>query len=218
MIKSDNSLILFLLTLITFPWFYAAAADLPSPEKLKFERFGIRQGFHQGIVNCIFQDRKDFMWFGTGDGLNKYDGYNFTVYKHRYNDPNTPGHKNIRCIHQDREGLLWLGTVNGLEKFDKEKGTFILDPYFANVSKEFKNPAVGLMCESPPGILWFCTANNGLFKYDFRGKEMTRFINDPDNPNSIINNYVNFIHQSRLEPGILWLATRNGLDKFDPIK
>ena len=138
------------------------------------------------------------MWFGTGDGLNKYDGYNFTVYKHRYNDPNTPGHKNIRCIHQDREGLLWLGTVNGLEKFDKEKGTFILDPYFANVSKgrisklkimleiknvsmkkikhaniidiipsianvskEFKNPAVGLMCESPPVILWFCTANIG---------------------------------------------------------
>ena len=266
-IKRMLIFIVFLLALMTLPDLYAAVDDLPSPEKLKFERFGIRQGFHQGIVTCIFRDNKGFIWFGTNDGLNKYDGYNFTVYKHRYNDANTPGHKHIRCIRQDREGLLWLGTddsldrfdpaietfthyrtplletspqtstpvyaiieslmmpgflwvgtENGLEKFDKEKGTFTLDPYYVNVSKNFNNPAVGPMCESPPGILWFSTANNGLFKYDFRKKELTRFINEPDNPNTIINNYVNFIHPSRLEPGILWLATRSGLDKFDPVK
>ncbi len=251
---------------ITLPCLYAADNDFLAIPRLKFERIGVRQGFQQGAVTSILQDRKGFMWFGTYNGLVKYNGYDFTFYKYRHNDPNTPGHMYIYCIYQDRQGLLWIGTYETLDKFDparetfthyrissgtstttifrnvyavleslaepgilwvgtgeglgkldKKTGSFTLDRHFAGFSEGLKKTRALSLMESPPGILWIAT-NNGLFKYNLKKKIILRYIDEPDNPSSMSHNFTSFIVQSRLEPGIFWVCTGNGLDKFDPVK
>ena len=94
--------------------------------QLRFERIGNQQGLSQSTVLKIFQDKKGFLWFATRDGLNKYDGYNFTVYRHIFNDPNSISSSSITSISEDRNENLWVGTADGgINKMDKETGKFI---------------------------------------------------------------------------------------------
>ena len=93
--------------------------------QLRFERLGNQQGLSQSTVLEIFQDKKGFLWFATRDGLNKYDGYNFTVYRHIFNNPNSLSSSNISCIAEDMNENLWIGTADGgINKMDKETGKF----------------------------------------------------------------------------------------------
>lgn len=92
----------------------------------RFERIGNQQGLSQSTVLKIFQDKKGFIWFATRDGLNKYDGYTFTVYRHIFNDHNSISSSSITCISEDLNENLWVGTADGgINKMDKETGKFI---------------------------------------------------------------------------------------------
>ena len=94
--------------------------------QLRFERIGNKQGLSQSTIFEIFQDKKGFIWFATRDGLNKYDGYNFTIYRHIFNNPNSISSSNISCITEDYDGNLWVGTADGgVNKMDKFSGNFI---------------------------------------------------------------------------------------------
>jgi signal transduction histidine kinase/ligand-binding sensor domain-containing protein/DNA-binding response OmpR family regulator len=94
--------------------------------QFRFERLGNQQGLSQSTVLKIFQDKKGFIWFATRDGLNKYDGYNFTVYRHIFDNPNSLSSSNISCIAEDLDENLWIGTSDGgINKMDVETGKFI---------------------------------------------------------------------------------------------
>jgi signal transduction histidine kinase/ligand-binding sensor domain-containing protein/DNA-binding response OmpR family regulator len=94
--------------------------------QLRFERIGNQQGLSQSTVLKIFQDKKGFIWFATRDGLNKYDGYNFTVYRHIFNNPNSISSSSITCISEDKNENLWVGTTDGgINKLEKETGKFV---------------------------------------------------------------------------------------------
>ena len=82
-------------------------------DDVKFERLSMEEGLSQSVVDCILQDRYGFMWFATQDGLNRYDGYEFEVYKHDPEDPNSLGDSYVMAMHEDDEGALWLGTHGG---------------------------------------------------------------------------------------------------------
>ncbi|MEJ2507691.1 MAG: two-component regulator propeller domain-containing protein, partial [Ignavibacteriaceae bacterium] len=83
-------------------------------------------GLSQNTVHYILQDNDGFMWFATEDGLNKYDGYNFTIYKNDPHDKNSISDNFIWTIYQDKSGILWIGTNSGgLCRFDREKDRFI---------------------------------------------------------------------------------------------
>src|SRR6185436_77063 len=91
-------------------------------KELLFETITINDGLSQGMINCILQDRYGFMWFATKDGLNRYDGYRFVVYKHDPSDPKTIIDNFIQTLFEDSKGRLWIGTATkGLELFDREK-------------------------------------------------------------------------------------------------
>src|ERR1700712_2431264 len=77
---------------------------------LRFESFTINNGLSQGFVSGITQDKKGLMWFATGDGLNKYDGYTFTVYHHDANDTTSLGSDDVTSVFEDSKGRLWIGT------------------------------------------------------------------------------------------------------------
>jgi signal transduction histidine kinase/ligand-binding sensor domain-containing protein len=85
---------------------------------LRFRRLTINDGLSLSSVYCIYQDSKGFMWFGTEDGLNKYDGQNFTVYRAIPGNPNGISHKWIELIFEDSHGILWFGSRGGLTRFD----------------------------------------------------------------------------------------------------
>ncbi|MCK5057460.1 MAG: SpoIIE family protein phosphatase [Candidatus Aminicenantes bacterium] len=188
----------------------SAADDL-----LKFEHIGSSLGFPQeGNVLYIYQDSRGFLWFGTHNGVNKFDGYTFTVFQHKPDDPNSPGHRIIRCIYEDLEGTLWFGTESSLDKFDRGNDTF----------SHYRTPIKGLtsssytpvysIIESPadPGILYLGTMN-GLVRFD---KKMETFTTVPafsDYPAGQAENLAAAILET--SPGILWISSFNGLFKYD---
>jgi len=117
---------------------------------IKFERIGLEQGLSQISVQCILQDRKGFMWFGTEDGLNKYDGYRFTVYKNDPNSPNSLSNNDVKSIYEDRSGVLWIGTGSGgLNKFDREKEAFTHYLHDPNNPNSLSNKGVNSIYEDP---------------------------------------------------------------------
>jgi streptogramin lyase len=99
----------------------SATMPLSAGQHLDFDHISTEQGLSQNTVFCILQDKQGFMWFGTEDGLNKYDGHSFTIFRHDPEDPNSLGGSRILSVVQDQSGELWIGTANGgLSRFDLE--------------------------------------------------------------------------------------------------
>ncbi|MEO5977154.1 MAG: two-component regulator propeller domain-containing protein, partial [Chryseolinea sp.] len=90
-------------------------------QDLQFEQLSTEDGLSQSNVICILQDSRGFMWFGTRNGLDKYDGYKFTVYKNDPNDSLSLSHNSVTDIVEDADGNLWIATNGGgLNKFDRD--------------------------------------------------------------------------------------------------
>jgi len=169
---------------------------------VKFERLSLEQGLSQSSANCILQDSKGYMWFGTQDGLNKYDGYSFTVYRHDVLDSNSLSGAWVLSIYEDRAGALWIGTWGGgLNKFDRDTERF------TRLVNDPKNPHslshndVGSIYEDHAGMLWIGTSS-GLNKFDRDTERFTHFVNDPQNPHSLSRS------AAKPQPK-LWVADRH---------
>ena len=94
-------------------------------QHIRFKHLGTDLGLSQSNVLCILQDSRGFMWFGTRDGLNKYDGYKFTVYKNKISDKNTISNNFIQSIKEGKNGCLWIATWGGgLNRYDLQKNQF----------------------------------------------------------------------------------------------
>jgi signal transduction histidine kinase/ligand-binding sensor domain-containing protein/CheY-like chemotaxis protein len=180
---------------------------------IRFERISVDQGLSQSSVFCIFQDSRGLLWFGTEDGLNKYDGYKFTIYRHDHDNPASLSDNYINVIYEDRSGVLWIGTRNGgLNRFDREKEQFTHYMYEANNPSSLSRNNVQTICEDKSGMLWIGT-DYGLNRFDRDEKKITRFVYETDESKVPNANYVlNIVKGSS---GILWLGTWNGLARFD---
>src|SRR6187551_896727 len=83
-------------------------------------------GLSQNTINSLYKDHYGFMWFGTQDGLNKYDGYKVTVYKHNIHNPQSLPANHITAICEDKYGNLWVGTrTAGISRFDRSRDVFL---------------------------------------------------------------------------------------------
>ena len=173
-------------------------------------------GLSQNTVHYILQDNDGFMWFATEDGLNKYDGYNFTIYKNDPHDKNSISDNFIWTIYQDKSGILWIGTNSGgLCRFDREKDRFISfknDPSNPN-SLSLNN--VRAVCEDSDGNIWVGT-ENGLNKFNRKENSFTRYYHNPTDLKSLSNNVVLSIFED--SDGILWIGSDGGLDRYDKEK
>ncbi|MBD1210623.1 MAG: hypothetical protein H9535_19500 [Ignavibacteria bacterium] len=176
-------------------------------EKLYFSHLGIEQGLSQGSALCLVQDTKGFLWIGTEDGLNRYDGYTFTTFRHRPNDSTSLPNNLIYTLYEDRSGVLWAGTRAGLCQYNAASESFI---HTTNVP----NPkGVFALYEDKRGILWVGTLGDGLQKIDRTTGNITTFTHNPQNPQSISNNKVYSICEDA--HGNLWVGTEEGLCRFN---
>ena len=133
-----------------------------SHETPEFTHLSEEDGLPHSGVNCIIQDSKGFMWFGS-QGLCKYDGYRVKVYKAK-----TIYMKyNVHAIHEDQEGMLWVGTRwAGIARFDPTTEQFTVYQHDPNDSNSLSGPRATTICEDSEGILWIGTASQGLNRFD----------------------------------------------------
>lgn len=185
------------------------------PIDLHFRHITTDMGLSQSSVNCILQDSKGYMWFGTSYGLNKFDGYNFTVYKHDPTNPFSISSNRIQDILEDKEGNLWIATSDrGINIFNRSKKTFT--HYRFNKEgpdNSLSNNSITCLYEDNNGDIWIGT-NWGLNKFDKERKTFTRYFYDPNDSLSLSENNISKILEDK--EGNLWIGTlRRGLNRLD---
>ncbi|OQY46611.1 MAG: hypothetical protein B6242_07285 [Anaerolineaceae bacterium 4572_78] len=187
--------------------------------ELRFDNINIRDGLSQSSVYAILQDRQGFMWFGTQDGLNKYDGYDFTVFKRDPDDSNSLSGNWITSIYEDTAGIIWIGTYkNGLNRFDPKTNTFHHYYYDEKDPNSFHGNTVSYIYQDKAGTLWVST-DMGLNKVGVYGHKPLLSQNDPtkitfaffksDEEKQTIKDVLEDGN------GRLWVATSTGLKEFD---
>ena len=165
---------LFLYTLIAA--LIAIPADLTAQiSDVTFQQIFLQHGLSQSIVKCILQDRKGFMYFGTEDGLNRYDGYKFLVYRYNPEDTNSISYNDINCLYEDNTGIIWIGTFNaGLNRFDMSKKSIRRFLQDGNNSNSLSHNNIICICEDKSGNLWIGT-DNGLNRLNLKDTENKYF-------------------------------------------
>jgi len=197
-------------------------SDLPasipkiSPgQHLRFDTISLEQGLSQSTVFCMLQDSQGFMWFGTEEGLNKYDGYTFTIYQHDPEDPNSMGGNRISAILEDDSGTLWIGTDDGgLDHYDREFEQFTHYRSDSQDPSSLSDDEVTALYQDQDGVIWIGTNGGGLDRFDQENERFIHYQHDPDNPNSLSSNTVSAIYED--QDGVLWIGTDGGgLNRFD---
>src|SRR5215813_15305813 len=145
---------------------------------LKFTHLTMNDGLSQGYVTAILQDRRGFMWFATRDGLNRYDGDAFVVYKNNPNDPRSLSSNFIQDLMEDDRGFLWLATNTGVDKFDHTTERFTRYLHDRNKPDSIGGSSVKTIAQDNRGNLWFGTEDGGLDKLDTKSGTFTHYRND----------------------------------------
>ena len=171
-------------------------------QNLKFKHIGLDEGLSNSTIECILQDHRGFLWFGTRDGLNKYDGEQITVFKSS-KDPASLSDNFIRHIYEDKHKKLWIGTSNGLNRFDPETNSFKRYKT-GNATGTAGHHNITAIEEHESG-LWIATSG-GLLELLNEKTKTFRHFQQPTND----------IHSDK--KGNLWIATDSGLYQFDKKK
>ncbi len=172
----------------------------------------LERGLSQNSVQCIIQDRDGFMWFGTWDGLNRYDGYTFKIIRtDQYNPVTTISSPSIRALYIDNDGNLWVGTETGLNKYSSRTKQFI--HYRANPKDKnsLSNDNINCITEDENGNLWIGTID-GLNCMNKKTGKIQQFRLNPSNANSLSNNNVKQIVSDKKNN--LYIATDKGLNIY----
>jgi signal transduction histidine kinase/ligand-binding sensor domain-containing protein/DNA-binding response OmpR family regulator len=178
-------------------------------EKLTFKYLTSNDGLSQNFVSAIYQDKFGFMWFGTKDGLNRYDGYEFKVYRHIPSDTTSLSGNFINAIFEDSKGRLWVGS-NSLDLFIPEKDFFRridLNLSGANQDNPNKLNKVNAIIEDKNGLLWLGT-NDGLVKYDPQTEISKTFYQEQEKGSNLSDN---IILSLSTDDSLLFVGTQNGL-------
>ncbi|MCE6991980.1 hybrid sensor histidine kinase/response regulator transcription factor [Dyadobacter sp. CY323] len=201
------------LLLITGLYFVSGFA-LGQSGQFRFLKLDIKSGLSNNHPTCFLLDSKGFMWVGTNSGLNRYDGYNFKVFKGDPSDSATLRSNNIRSLWEGPEGKIWIGSGTANSVYDP-----ITEKISINAGPELKKWGI------PPGFIrtiykdkyknfLFAQENNGLFIYS--GRKTIHLKHSPADPSTISSNDVSAI--THTTDGNLWIIHQNGtVDQVDPL-
>lgn len=203
------SKILFIL-IITFPWSVVNAQNM----LVNIEHFSINDGLSQNAINCLFQDSRGYIWIGTQDGLNKYDGYTFKTYRHAPDDEYSLSSNYVRYIVEDEDSCLWIATQDGLNKFDYRTGLF--ESFFheeSNSSSLYEND-IKTMYLDKLGFIWLKT-DKGVDQFNIKTKKFSYNKHEYDEF-SFATEY-NYYSITDDNEGVLWMGSKDGLLSYDRV-
>ncbi len=179
-------------------------------------RISTEQGLSSTDTWSVLRDHSGFIWIGTLDGLNRYDGYGMKVFKSVLTDPTTLSDSPIRTVYEDRSGVLWIGTwFGGLNRFDRKTESFTRFQHDPANPNSLSSDSVYAILEDQTGAFWLGTRDGGLNRFDPETGDFTAYRHDPDDPTSLGNDNIYALAEDA--DGTIWLATDNGLDRFNPI-
>jgi len=185
------------------------------PRRLQFIHLTADEGLSSSVVTSVIQDHEGFMWIGTTEGLDRYDGFNFFVYRKNPEDSSSLQDNRIRTIFEDHNKNLLIGTQSGLCQYDRDRDEFI------NYSVAKSSPLREIDCviskiaEDSSGNLWLAT-NLGLIFFDRIKNKIIQYKNEPGNPESLSFDFVETVLIDKYKR--LWVSTRKGLNLFNPEK
>ena len=198
------------------------AAQCPAnAEQMRFRQISLEQGLSQSSVYAIWQDKQGFLWFGTQDGLNRYDGYTLTVFREQTNNANSLPNNCIQTLHEDRLGTLWIGTRGGgAAKRNPYSGVF--SPAFT-MSQEARKTSFGgslgieeqdvyAFSSDSAGKMWIGTGA-GLLKVNPKTNTLEEQISTRNSP--LKSPMIRALLCDKA--GILWIATPEGLYSYNPV-
>ncbi|SOD95927.1 sensor histidine kinase [Spirosoma fluviale] len=173
-------------------------------QPINFSHLTTNQGLSQSQISAILKDKKGFMWFGSQDGLNKYDGYTFTHYKRELDNKSSICNSYVQDLLEDKAGNLWIGTAGGLDRFNREKESFVHYP------DGKLNYSINDIFQDSKKRLWIGT-DQGLFLLDLESGTYK-----PQSPvNKEISKYSKYVSRiAEDNNGNLWIGTEKGLYKY----
>jgi PAS domain S-box-containing protein len=176
---------------------------------LQFKHLTINDGLSYSWANTIIQDKYGFIWIGTDDGLNRYDGNNFHVYKNDKQDINSISSSTITKIFEDSRGVLWIGTTKGLDIYDKQNDRFIRDP-------RFSSERIAFIVEDVDKSLWIGALTN-IYHLDFETDSVVLY-----SQTDISAGRIRVAGENRAmiisRRGDVWIGSSNGLHIYDKKK
>lgn len=180
---------------------------------LKFEHLSVADNLSNSTVNCIIQDSRGLIWIGTNDGLNKYDGYQFTVYK---NAPRSRQYFNsyeVMNIMEDSRQNIWIATKRGgLDLYNRETDQITNIVPSKDARRLVESMYVFCVLEDCDGKIWFGTLL-GLYSLDRGTQVFSRYVSDSTDTRSLSNDRVCCLYEDKKQR--LWVGTADGLNLFD---
>ncbi len=193
--------------LCCFAMLTETSAQMPS----SLNYLGIEQGLSNNAVTSIYQDHNGLMWFGTYDGLNRYDGYNFTIFRNQFNDSSSLANNRIACITEDHNNRLWIGTRRGVSIYNNKSGRFsglTYLPYKATIGKKI-NASINAVKAGDGETMFIGTDSEGLLVYNGAGAALQAPLRNG-------NTHYQVMSVALAEAQQAWLFVRNvGLCRYD---
>lgn len=171
-----------------------------------FKRITTTNGLSNGWVRCIYQDDYDFIWVGTSDGLNRYDGVTFKTYRPVLHGGVIQGNITVNCILKKDEKTLWIGTDLGLYTYNYMSDSLA----FSNIITD-RFPVLSVTYDKQNNF-WI-GSNRGLYKLSDTGEITTYQAVEQNNPFGLSSNYINKLFVD--SKGRLWIGTKNGLNLYE---
>ncbi|MGL5314668.1 MAG: ligand-binding sensor domain-containing protein [Peptostreptococcaceae bacterium] len=203
--KKIKSVIIF--SIMIFQILYINIANVNAID-INFKNIKVEDGLSQSTVEAIYQDSKGYIWIGTNDGLNKYNGHKFEVYKHNNNSENSITNNYVVAINEDKKGNLWVGTAYGLSKMDPKSKK--ITNYYAEENKgNLSHNNIGEILITDNNDIIVGTSN-GVNIYDEEQDKFTRIL---DKESDLSSQYIYSMAIDKDDN--LWIGTKNGLNKVD---
>ncbi len=196
------------------------------PQNIQFDHFSEEHGLPGDHVNCILQDKKGYLWFGTSKGLIKYDGYSFKILEQDPFNKNSLGTSTGRSLCNDIRGNIWVAGEGGVSKYDPQKEYFIpywFDWYGPEHRSEIEHDSeylaalpsttINVVVSDKQGRVWIGTAN-GLCYLDSPSAKIVN-LSSIISPDTLCNLWINCLMIDH--NGLLWIGTNNGIDIYDRV-
>lgn len=180
--------------------------------QFQFRKYQVNDGLSENTVNCIMQDTKGFLWLGTKDGLNKFDGMNFTIYRHTEGNKKSIGNNYIQSFIEGENNTFYIGTDDGLYIMNQNDGSFTKLETILNVVDKVITSVSALIFDRN-GMLWIATRKEGVYVYDPQKAILSR-VRSLEYDLTKTTVWTVFEDKS----GGIWVGSRSGLFQYNPNK